>query len=223
MNFYPNKVFFKNVYAVVGGIFILIGLTLMLVGGVSMHNLSMFYQNSWKTEGTIEWVRDGRTGVLYEVDGETMEGELSFSANWMRRGDSIEILVDNQNPMRIRTPRSALISYIFIGIALILFVTGIVLLIYTVRRKKREKLLYETGRKLYATIVGIGVDRKISSNYRHPYILYCQYRESDGYVREFISGPIWERPDENLVGMEIPVYVDEGGHYLVDYDSSRKW
>lgn len=223
MNLFPNKVFFKNVYATVGGIFILVGLVLMLVGGVSMHNLSIFYKNSWKTEGTIEWVRDGRTVVLYEVDGETMEGELSFSANWMRRGDSIEILVDNQDPTVIRTPGQALISYIFIGVAAVLFLTGIVLLMYIVRRKHREKLLHETGRKLYATVVGIGVDSKISSNYRHPYILYCSYHESDGYVREFISNPIWDRPDENLIGTDIPVYVDEKGHYVVDYDSSKKW
>lgn len=216
MVFPINKVIFKNVYAAVGGIFILVGLILSLVGGVFISSSSEFFKNAQKTEGRIEQMWDGRTVVSYEVDGQEMESRLSFHSSNMRIGDPITIYVNKDNPMEIRSRIGDALLWIFILVGGIELILGICLLGYSIKKAKTQKNLREEGRRIYATVVGIGINRKIRSNYRHPYVLYCEYQELDG-MREFVSDSIWERPDEELIGSQIPVYVDDKGNYVVDY------
>ena len=216
MVFPINKVVFKNVYAAVGGIFILVGLILLLVGGVFISSSSEFFKNAQKTEGRIEQLWDGRTVVSYEVDGQEMESRLSFHSSNMRIGDPITIYVNKENPLEIRSRIGDALLWIFILVGGIELILGICLLGYSIKKAKTQKNLREEGRRIYATVVGIGINRKISSNYRHPYVLYCEYQELDG-KREFVSDSIWERPDEELIGSQIPVYVDDKGNYVVDY------
>ena len=123
MVFPINKVVFKNVYAAVGGIFILVGLILLLVGGVFISSSSEFFKNAQKTEGRIEQLWDGRTVVSYEVDGQEMESRLSFHSSNMRIGDPITIYVNKENPLEIRSRIGDALLWIFIlvgGIELIL-------------------------------------------------------------------------------------------------------
>ena len=103
---------------------------------------------------------------------------------------------------------------------MILSGVGTGVLISSGRRKKKQRLLKTEGRKIYAKVVSIEMDYQISNNYRHPYVLNCEYSEGNGMVYRYRSGPVWDDSiDECIIGMEVPVYVDRKNpaNYYVDY------
>lgn len=116
--------------------------------------------------------------------------------------------------------QGTVMGLIFAGTGFVMFCIGIVVLISCGKRKKRQKYLRETGKRIYAKVVSIEMDYQISNNYRHPYVLNCEYSEGNGMVYRYRSGPVWDdRIDERVIGMEVPVYVDRKNpdNYYVDY------
>ncbi len=72
--------------------------------------------------------------------------------------------------------------------------------------KKKRETLVRTGRKIEAVITEIGLNRSISINRRHPYVVTCKGNVS-GKEMTFRSNNVFG----NLllkVGDKLPVYVD---------------
>jgi len=74
------------------------------------------------------------------------------------------------------------------------------------RLRRRRETLMRTGRRIQAKVVEIGMNRSISVNGRHPYIVTCQANVS-GRETTFRSANIFGSLLLN-VGDELTVYLD---------------
>lgn len=72
--------------------------------------------------------------------------------------------------------------------------------------KKKREILMRTGRKIEAVITEIGLNRNISINGRHPYVITCK-GEVSGKEAIFRSNNIFGNLMLN-VGYKLPVYLD---------------
>ena len=220
MRVITHRFLFKDVYKTLGIIFSFVGVLNLLIGCLLFYNSYNFFKDANRTEGTINWIGSQEVIIEYELDGEPVEGYLNFHSSGMRRGDSIVVYYHEDNPEKLHTKQEEILALIFVGAGLILSGVGTDVLISSGRRKKKQRLLKTEGRKIYAKVVSIEMDYQISNNYRHPYVLNCEYSEGNGMVYRYRSGPVWDDSiDECIIGMEVPVYVDRKNpaNYYVDY------
>lgn len=219
--FYSQKHHFKHPFLAAGLIFSLVGIIFLCVSIFLFTSSARFLAASTPVEGTIERISGQQVFVSYQVEGEEYSSRLNFYSSAMRTGEPIQLYYDNGNPAVVRTPSSQFLNWIFLAVGILLAAVGLLLVILQARGKNRNQKLLETGMRLDAEIVNIGVNPRISSNYRHPYILGCQYVAPDGSLYQFRSGPIWQNPEHFLTSSQVSVYVDRNnyGRYYVDLSS----
>ncbi len=218
---YTQRFLFKNVFAAVGVIFTLVGVIFVGVAAGLFISTANFLKQAVPIEGEIRSITQDNVIISYEIDGEYFENPLGFYSSGMKRGDSITVYCDPDQPERIRSGSTQLLSVIF-GIAgILLLIVGISLIVYCLLKKSKEAKLKVSGMRLDAQIIGVSVDRKISSNYQHPYILECQYQSPEGRVYFFHSGPIWYDPTNLLTDTHVPVYVERDNFKSYYVDASQ--
>lgn len=116
--------------------------------------------------------------------------------------------------------QEVMVGLVFSLTGFLVFCFGAGILLLRAKRKKNQKFLKENGRKIYATVVSIEMDFQISNNYRHPYVLSCEYTDGSGNVHQYKTEPIMDdRIDERVIGTLVPVYVAKENldDYYVDY------
>ena len=212
-----QKYLFKNVIKSVGKLFFCMGILFASIGGVLTYNLYQAERNLNHTVGIIKHINYDHTFVTYELNGQEFTGALNYYNSDYEEGQQIDILYDENNPDELQTTDANFIFYIFIGVGTIMAILGVTLISTEHKREKIQKELLQNGRKVYATISGIGVDPSISNNYRHPFIIYCVYDDGDGQ-KEYVSGPIWDELNDSFIGKDIPLYLDQTNKdlYYVD-------
>ena len=212
-----QKYLFKNVIKSVGILFFCVGILFASIGGISTYNLYQADKNLNHAIGTIELVNYNYVFVKYDLNGQEMKGVLNFYSSNFREGQQIDILYDENDPYDLQTTEANFMYYIFVGVGIIIATIGGELISSEHKREKIQKELLQNGRKVYATISGIGVDPSISNNYRHPFIIYCVYDDGDGQ-KEYVSGPIWDELNDSFIGKDIPLYLDQTNKdlYYVD-------
>ena len=208
MRIYPRQVIFKNVFAAVGTIFLLVGSVFSGVGTAMTVNDQYFRKNGISTEATIEMIHGEDVRIRYETDGATFVGPLGYYSSSMREGDSIPIYYDSNNPARIHASSSSAISVVFLSTGLLLLVCGGSLVIYTLMKGRRDRWLLENGTRIQAKVTGVEINRNVSSNYRHPYRVIGQYQMPDGSTREFYSEDIWYDPTDVMASDTVTVCLD---------------
>ena len=202
-----QKYLFKNVIKSVGILFFCVGILFASIGGVSTYNLKQSEKNLNHAVGTIELVNYNYVFVTYDLNGQEMKGVLNYYSSNFREGQQIDILYDENDPYDLQTTEANFLYYIFVGVGILIATIGGGLISNEHKREKIQKELLQNGRKVYATISGIGVDPSISNNYRHPFIIYCVYDDGDGQ-KEYVSGPIWDELNDSFIGKDIPLYLD---------------
>lgn len=163
--------------------------------------------------------------VEYTVGGKLYEGvELNYYSSSMRDGQEITVLCDPDDPMHIQSEKGQIFLCVLLtGMGILFVVIGLIPIVVIRQKAVRKKKLRETGRRLYAAVEEIVQNTSYSVNGRHPYLIYCIYR--DDYadkVYRFRSGNVWTDPASVLHPEDlIPVYVDERDyqHYYVDAES----
>lgn len=218
---YTPKVIFKDVFRAIGIIFMIVGVSFLAETVWLTYSASKFYANAVPAEGRIERISSKVIYVSYEADGEEMMSPLDFYDSAMRVGDSIKLYYSADDPNKIQTKESQLLILVFGIVGTAMLGIGAGLVVHSVRKKAEGKRLKEMGMCLNGEIVGIAVNRRISSNYRHPYVLQCQCTTPDGQMRLYQSGPIWYNPTKLLTSAYVPVYVDRNNFKKYYVDLSR--
>lgn len=115
--------------------------------------------------------------VSYEYAGQKYKKILSErSSNMYTPGEKIDLKHDPANPHGALSTKSlwlnpilfCLYGFIFGGV-------GVLLLRNHIRRKKIEENLLKRGVSIRATVVDIGIDKSITVNGIHPYMIRAQF------------------------------------------------
>ncbi|MDO5415641.1 MAG: DUF3592 domain-containing protein [Lachnospiraceae bacterium] len=218
---YTQSFTFKNVFRAVGILFLLVGCVFLVVSAGLSVSSSKFYSNAIETEGEISRISQGRVYVTYEAEGKEMTSPLGFYTSSMRPGDSITVYYDAEDIGRIQTKTSQILNWVFLGVGVLLLFVGTGLVVGSFLKKAQGQKLLQTGLRLDGEIIGVSVNPRISSNYRHPYMIDCQAVTPDGQLRIFHSDPIWYNPTAYLTDSHIPVYVDRSNFSRYYVDTSR--
>lgn len=221
MRITPTFVIFKNVSLAAGIIFLLVSSVFMGVSGAMFANASYFRKNGVAANAVIEEIHGQDVWIRYSTDEGDFSSPIGYYSSSMRVGAVIPIHYDRNNPGRIHAGGSATLDAVFMGVGLLLFITGGALVAHEWAKQRRVDRLLERGTPVQADITGVEVDRRVSSNYRHPYILVCQRRMPDGSMRMFYSGHIWYDPTDSLTANTVTVFLNpkDDRKYYVDLSS----
>ena len=218
---YTRKYYFKQPFTIIGFLFLFTGFAFISMSLITAKLDKVFQENATEAEGIIDRIYAQDVYVAFEANGETISTRLNFYSSSMRPGDSITLYYDNDDPYNIRTPNSKILNWIFLGVGALLISLGLSLVLSQFFKRNKNNNLRETGIRLNAEIVNVGLDMRISSNYRHPFVIDCRYQAPDGTFYMFHSDPIWQNPTKYLTNDYIPVYVEPTNYkkYYVDLAS----
>lgn len=225
-----------------GGKFIkLFSIVFAFVGAVFLAGAVMVYVSDQKfmaeaeeimgVVDTIESYRGSdhdmhhRVYVNYTYNGQQYNRvQIGFYSSSMYEGKEIALYCDPQHPERVVVQGSDIIAAaIFAVLGIIFFGVGMTLIISSIRRKARKKKVRENGRALYATVDEINRSRNVTVNGRHPYVVFCSYRDDyKDITYRFKSDYLWVNPEPVItVGSTIKVYVEADNYknYYVDAES----
>ena len=91
------------------------------------------------------------------------------------------------------------------------------------RKSSKRKKLIDAGHSIYATVDSIDINTSYSVNGRHPFVIYCSYKdEYKDVIYRFKSDNLWTDPSQVIEpGSEIRIYVDgtDFSKYHVDTES----
>lgn len=114
-------------------------------------------------------------------------------------------------------------SIIFIGMGVIFAGVGVFPLIGMGRKSSAKKKLIASGQYIYATVESIEYDNSFTVNGKHPFVIYCTYRDDyKDIIYRFKSDHIWTNPEYVIrPGSEIKIFVDRQNYknYHVDIES----
>jgi len=85
--------------------------------------------------------------------------------------------------------------------------------------KATKKRILETGRRIYAEVIQININRSTTVNGLHPWMLVLEYKdEYTGNKHIYKSKNIWNRPEESIIGTTVPIFIDGDNFnkYIVD-------
>lgn len=219
------------------GIFSFIGIILLVSGVLVCRSNQKFMSEAVEIRGVIESIETYRKSngdtshnvyVSYTYGGRQYKNmQVNFYNTGMYEGKEITLLCDPRNPDRVVVKGSNLFAIILLTVMGIIFsCVGIIPLIRTVRNKTRKKKVRNTGRALYATVDEIMYNTSLTLNGRHPYVIYCSYRDDyRNIVYRFKSENLWVNPEPYLTaGSTIKVYVEENNYknYYVDTESMNQ-
>lgn len=216
------------------GIFLFVGVILLASGiavSISNSNFKKTAEEITAQISDIETYRDSdgelqsRVYVDYTYGGNRYTKiRLNFYSSSMYVGKDITILCDPTNPANIRSESGLLITsmiLLIVGAVFALFST--ILIVRSAKRAAKTKRVRETGKQLYATVEQIALNQSYTVNGRHPYIIYCTYKdEYRDIIYRFKSENLWTDPGLVLKeGDSIRVYVDEKDYskYYVDVEN----
>lgn len=212
------------IFAIVGAIFVAVGL--ILFGSV--------FNSANKVETTGIITRISLSGssenesykvyVSYVVKGDEYESILNGYSSSFYEGKEVEIYYDKDNPNKIGMKSLDLLILIVPGIGLIFLIIGGTGILLKVSKKKLEKRLKKDGKLIYADYDETIINTSYSINGRHPYKIICEWiNPVDNEEYMFKSRNIWINPEDIIEERNIkqfPVYIDKNNKkkYVVDID-----
>ena len=216
------------------GIFTVIG-AVLLAGAVMVYiSDRKFMAEAEEIRGvidTIEIYRDSdhethhRAYVNYTYNGQQYNKvRVNFYSSSMYEGKEITLYCDPQHPERVVVQGADVFAVVILSLMGVLFLCmGIIPIVNFIRVKAKKKKVRETGRALYATVDEISYSKNYMVNGRHPYLIFCSYRDDyKDITYRFRSEYLWVNPEPAVtVGSMIKVYVevDNYKNYYVDAES----
>ena len=215
-----------GLFAVIGFIFILVGIFWAISG-------SRFMQNAVEVSAVISEIEsyrnsDGdlnhRVYVSYSYGGQRYEDiRLNEYSSGMYEGKEIKVMLDPDNPVKLMTNVGLYIGpAVFIGMGVIFTVAGVFAIVGMGKKSAAKKRLIASGQYIYAIVESIEYDKSYILNGKHPFVVYCTYRDDyKDIVYRFKSDNIWTNPQYVIQpGSEIRVFVDHQDYknYHVDIE-----
>ena len=221
-----GMVAFFLVFAVAGALFMGLGIT-----------ISMSYKNFVKVAGftqaeitdiSVKRDSDGDkhydVWISYEVDGKTYENKSDSYNISMKRGQSIGVYYDKNDPYIIKSEQKGFaVEYVFIAIGAVLFLIGVIVPLISILKGSTRKKLVKNGILVDAKVLEIRLNMSVRVNYRHPYIIIFEC--TNPVTNEFgvyTSHNLWTNPLMFVQpGETMPVYFDSenGQKYYADVES----
>jgi len=221
-------------------IFLGIGILIMSIGIIWIGYVLYFASNAdevdaliteltryktYDSEGEVEYKYD--ICVEYVYEGYKHEVELDTYSSNMAEGREVTLWVNRDDPRDVMVKNvDFLFGLIPFGIGLVFALVGGIPMIVGRASKRKNESLKVNGKRLSATIDEIAVNYNLSVNNRHPYRIFCSYKdEYTGTLYRFKSENIWQDP--HLIcneGDYIDVWADEKDYrkYFVDVDGLAK-
>lgn len=216
------------------GIFAIIGVVLLVSAVMVYISDRKFMVEAEEISGvidTIETYRDSdhethhRVYVDYTYNGQQYgKVQVSFYSSSMYEGKEIILYCDPKHPERVVVKGADVFADIMLSVMGVIFLcVGIIPIIGSIRRKAKIKKVQETGRTLYATVDEISCNTSYTFNGRHPYVIFCSYRDDyKNITYRFKSESLWFNPEPAVTaGSMIRVFVEENNYknYYVDTES----
>ena len=210
----------KHIVEFMGCIFTILGIGFLVGGFILTKNLNAFMERAIAVDGVItEIVYDNVNEnssddvfVSYEYDGQMYDHvQLNYYSSGMYEGKELTLYVDPDSPRKIETAegnRTLLIVVFAVGG--FLTIVGIPTILTSYLRKLKNNKLAETGQHIYGTIESIERDTSVTVNGRHPFRVYCNYKNpADGMTYKFKSDCLYFNPNDSYkVGDSVDVFVN---------------
>lgn len=214
-----------NVTAILFSIFSIIGIILLVSSFFVFHSFSKFQKNAEKIQGKIVDIQDyydsdremhHRVYVTYSYNGNTYENvPINSYSSTMYVGQEITLLCDLDNPQRIMTDFALQIpGIILMAIGAVFALVGVIPLCVMAKKNVNRKKLIAGGNVIHATVDNIQLNTSYSVNGRHPYVVYCSYKDEYKDVTYlFKSENLWTDPHAVFSeGSYIDVFVDRNDY-----------
>lgn len=227
----------QKILILVPGAFLIAGIG-MLIGGIFLLMSTLrFKETAVEIPGEITRIdgaydNDGdehySVFVSYEYNGERYENvRLNSYSSSMYEGKKISLYCDPESPRHIQAGSMLYFAPVFLlAMGTVFALVGGGILIPTIITVSNRKKIREQGISIYATVEEIVYDTSIAVNGRHPYAIYCTYRDDYKDVTyRFKSGELWSDPSAVFpVGSMIEVKVDANDYskYYVNVDEMEK-
>lgn len=166
--------------------------------------------------------------VSYEYNGERYEDvRINSYSSSMYEGKEISLYCDPDKPRHIQASSMLYFPPIFLLVMGSLFsLVGGRVTISAIISSLNRKRIKEQGISIYATVEEIEYDTNTIVNGKHPFTIYCTYRdEYKDVTYRFRSKSLWSDPSAVFpVGSTIEVKVDANDYskYYVNVEEAEK-
>lgn len=211
--------------------FAVVGIILLIIAVLVFISNNKFASQADEIEGVIETIEtyrgsngdiDHKVYVSYTYNGKEYNNvRIRFYSSNMYEGKDIVLYCDPKNPERVVMKGADLFTFLLLTVMGIIFIcVGIIPVSVLIYKRAKKNKVRSTGRSLYATVEEISYNTSYTVNGRHPYVVYCIYRDDYRNITyHFKSENLWVNPEPVLtVGSMIKVYVEESNYnnYYVD-------
>ena len=204
------------------GIFGAVGVILLAIAGFLFYQTESFESKGILTQGTVIEMISSRSNK----GGYTYAPVVAFMANDNKEhicrsniyssppsysvGDKADVYYNPTNPedAELGGASAFLATYILSGIGLVF--CGFAAMFYFILIKDNSKLM-ESGRKIQAELISVGLNTSIAINGRNPYVINGQWTDTlENKIYSFKSKSIWFDPKPFLANRsKVDVYVDQ--------------
>ncbi len=223
----------KNIFYFLSALILVIGIPFAVVSIFELKNTLNLLSNSHKTLGKIVGIEEERrrnsgdmyspvikyksiSGDEYVYHSSTKTGYTSYKI-----GQEIELIYDKNNPQNARVN-----SFLDIWFLTIIMgvggwastIGGIVLLLFTLKKKRLEGYLKNHGQKILTDFVDVGRGI-VEINGESGYVINCQWlNPQDNILYTFKSDDIWFDPTNYVKDKKIEVLINpkDLSKYYVD-------
>lgn len=215
----------KKILNIVSGLFLAIGVIMLVVAYVVHSNYEDFKSHADLVEAKIVDMsgtsQNPKVMIVYEYGDETYGPALlgGYSSS-MYVGGTVEVYVDRENPSDfswgsgIAQTILLILGLVFAGIG------GGIFLVRAISGSGAKRLVKE-GDKLVGKVEGVSQNTAVFINGQHPWVVTCVWTKSNGEIYRFKSKNIYTDPmDSFRPGDDIIIYVDRNNmkKYYVDVD-----
>jgi Protein of unknown function (DUF3592) len=232
-----------RLFAIVGGIFGLVGVVLLGVAIVLAVSTASFQASAERTDGTVvaltERTSTSSSGgsstawyptVEYTVDGKrySFDSPVGAYPPAYAEGDTVAVAYDPADPAdaQIDSFWSAYLAPVIVGgLGIVFTPLGTVLFVAGRRTLRQRDWLLSKGREVWAEIADVGFDFNVRINGRHPYVVRATWTdEQTGRTHLATSDPLRHDPGPGLRGRaHVRVLYDpaDPDRNVVDLDTVR--
>lgn len=153
-----------------------------------------------------------RVYVTYSYNGTVYDDvPINFYSSSMFEGKEITLLCDPEHPKRLR--EASVVDFaglILLIMGLAFSLVGGIPIALSIKKSVQAKQLLKSGYVLHAVVDRVEFNTSYSVNGRHPYVIYCNYRDEYKDVTYlFKSDNLWTDPLPIFPpGSDIEVLVD---------------
>lgn len=213
----------------VGGIFLFIGICMLISAIIAYVNNVSFIETAEKTNGVVTELILRKSAYYPVIQFRTTTNEvINFNSPVgslppsYRVGEEVTVFYDPANPYSATLNgfwSKWTVSIILSFLGVIFSFLGSIFLGGAVIAMRRKKWLLKNGIKISTEYQQVGVNRRLNVNGNHPFIIISQYVHPEkNTLYTFESDNIWYNPEKFITNKTIDVLVDPNNYkkYYVD-------